>query len=227
MNAAPRAETPLLGRMTGLAAIVYASIWPIFLVILFVINPSLGLASPADLANPNALLPALQAAPAVIVLPGLDMLIGLSLLVVVLTLSTAVPELTSTARVLFQLATPCGIGAGMLFLVLSTNRVYVLPQLAQLYMHEPTLATTQYALVDHVYTGLSNALRLMFGLWLIGVNSTLLTDKRWPRWLAMVGIALGALNAATFVSVALGFPNLLLMPLWFGCVGWLLLRRRR
>jgi len=209
----------ILSRVGGIAALIHAAVWLCFIVLLAVVLPRLGLPSPRALEDPKVLLPALHRSRAVLLVPGLDLLAGLSLAAVALALEGAAPG--SHPRI--RLAAPLGLAAGVLFVVLGTVRIHVLPKLADLYATAPMLASRQYAFAEQLFTGAGNGLRILLGAWLLLVNAG--SSPGHVRWHASLGALLGVLNLCTFLFLPLGAPNLVLLPIWFFTTGRALLQR--
>lgn len=199
------------------AAYMQTALWFTFVFFIIVINPALGLATPADLSNPAALLPALAAAPALIVFPGLDVLVGLSLLLVVLRFDTALNE-TGKPRY----TTVLGMMAALFFIALSTSRLHTLPLLAQMYAQNPAGAGDQFILLNALHDGLAAATRLTLGLWLLLTAYSLVGQYR-IRAFAYLGILTGLLNIGSAFFQPLAGPNMILLPVWFYLAGrWMI-----
>lgn len=203
------------------AAFMQTALWLTFVFFIIVINPALGLATPADLSNPAALLPALAAAPGLIIFPGLDLLVGLSLLLVVLRFDTALNE---TGKPWY--ATIMGMMAALFFIALSTSRLHTLPLLAQMYAQNPAGAGDQFMLLNALHDGLSAATRLTLGLWLL-LNSSELVRQHHDRTFAYLGILTGLLNIGSAFFQPLAGPNMILLPVWFYLAGrWMIVKLR-
>lgn len=195
------------------AAFAQAALWFMFAIFIFLINPALGLTTPAALSDPAALLPALTTAPALIIFPGLDLVVGLSLLLVVIRL-----ENLSNRRE--KLASILGVMASLFFIALATSRIHTLPMLAQHYVQNPTEAGSQFLLLNAIHEGLSAATRLTLGFWLVLTNQAL---RQTLPHVTGLGILLGLLNIGSVFFPPLAAPNMILMPVWFYRTGrWML-----
>jgi hypothetical protein len=99
-----------------------------------------------------------------------------------------------------------------LFIILETSRLNTLPLLADLYAQQVVEASAQFAVMDRLHTGLTAAIRLMMGLWLLATSAAL---KQEQRTLADLSLLAGVVNlVGTFFAPAAGL-NLLLFPIWF------------
>lgn len=200
------------------AAMLQVVLWLTFVVFIVVINPSLGLMTPAALAEPDVLLPALERTPLLIVFPGLDLLVGCSLFVVVIALQT---QLTSVN--LMRFAVPVGSAAAVLFVVLATSRLYSLPELAQLYTQNTSSASEGFILLNALHDGLSAAVRLTLGFWLLLTSCAVKIKLSRSAAVVYLGIISGLLNIGSVLFQPLAGLNMILLPLWFFLVGrWML-----
>lgn len=205
-------------RAVSYAAMMQVILWLAFVVFIVVINPSLGLTTPDALSEPDALLPALQRTPLLIVFPGLDLLVGCSLFVVVITL-----QIRLTSVNLMRFAAPLGSAAGVLFVVLATSRLYSLPELAHLYTQNTASASEGFILLNALHDGLSAAVRLTLGFWLLIIGCALRIKSSRHGGVVYLGIISGLVNIGSVLFQPLAGLNMILLPLWFFLVRrWML-----
>ena len=195
------------------AAYMQTVLWVSVVIFIVVINPSLGVASPEDLSKPNVLLPALASSPILLVFPGLDLLMGLSFVLVVLGMDA---HLKLPVQLRYNVL--LGAMAGMFFIALATNRLYTLPELAHVYLQNPTQASEQFTVLNATHDGVSAAIRLTMGLWLLLTNYSLVCQRN-VRGFAYLGIVTGLLNVASTFFQPLAVSSVLLLPIWFYLAG--------
>jgi hypothetical protein len=158
-----------------------------------VIQPSLGLNSPADLLNPAKVFPLVSTLRFVFAVP---ILFGVATSLTALALDE---RLQGRAPALMRISTASGLAAAVLFLAAGIFSFVGLPELAGVYAENPASVTPAvFAVADTVATGLLTAAIFASGWWVLLASWAALQGGL-PKVLNYLGLLFGAVSILAFV----------------------------
>jgi hypothetical protein len=200
-------------RLGGVAALVEAVFFLLVPVAFFLIFPRLGLAT-ADVGDPAKLLAFSVKSPAIILFDVAQVIAAIAIvgLAVVLQdhLRASGPMVMRGAIIAASIGAALLVGSGV-------ADIYDLVGLAQVYGHNPTMATTAYAGVGTMAAGMVWAGVMAFGFWVLSVSWLALQSRAFSPALNYIGIVWGVLAILSVFAVAT--PMLFMLSLLAPIVG--------
>ena len=219
---ASTASTMAVPRLTAIAAIACATVLITTFVFVVAVWPLYGVKNAADVADATKILPAIADHPILTLFNVLDLPIAALLLLVARGLGARLAR-GGTAR-LARAAAPV---AAVCFFALGALRLVGYAQLASLYGRDPAAATGAYATFYAVQDTLDAVAILALGCWLVLTSWLGLKSDRWPPPLAGAGVVAGAASLAGSAVHAVQPVALVLVLIWCGWLGVVLLRSGR
>jgi hypothetical protein len=182
-----------------------------------VIQPSLGLNTPADLANPAKVFPLVSTLRLVFAVP---ILFGVATSLTALALDE---RLQARAPALMRISTASGLAGAVLFLAAGIFSFVGLPELAGVYAENPASVTPAvFAVADTVATGLLTAAIFASGWWVLLASWAALQGGL-PKLLNYLGLLFGAVSILALIIPPLaavgGFVGLV-WAFWTGIALW-------
>ena len=207
----------------GAAALLAAVLFIISFLFILLVWPLYGVHGPADVSNPDVILPVVAGAPILLAWLGINIPIAIALGFVVLALNKRLQvQPTSWVRLAFFV----GLASTLFFLVLGVLRFIGYPYLANQYLANPASAVAAYNSYLMVDNAFDRAAIFSSGLWLVVVSWTALKISGLPRLLSYFGIVTGATGLIGAILPAFAPIALLLYIVWFLWLGVSDLRNR-
>lgn len=196
----------------GAAALLTAGLFIISFIFIILIWPMYGVRGPADVSNPDVILPVVAGRPVLLAWLGINIPVAVAVSFVVLALNQRL-HLHPTSLV--RLALIAGLACAMFLFVVGVLRFIGYPYLANLYVNDPARAASAYARYLVTDNAFDRAAIFAAGLWLVTASWVALKVNGLSRPLSYFSMVTGIAGFIGAILPSFAPVTLLLYILWF------------
>ncbi len=212
-------------RIGGVAALVQALAYGLFLLLVLVVLPAQGGIQVADYLNPASLLAKAaahpQTVPFIVALDLLNIAFGIFPFLLLLALVSHLIQATSNERIL---ALGFALINAALYLAAAAIDSAGLPAFVQLYQQHAQDAITGYRVLETVTLQLGNAAAASYGIAILVATRAAWRTKTLPRPFVWLSLIWGAIAVLSWPFIIIGASGPIVGIIWSVWVGILLIR---